>query len=103
MVSIDVKCAVTGDVEKIRISTTELLLRADGDNLAKSENLRDWKSRNTVLVLPFLTEAVVINRETATEALLKIFAEKIHDHGIENNTEDTYADEDRQYKEDNEK
>ena len=69
MVSIDVERAFTGDGEKIRISTTELLLRANTNDLEKSKKLRDWTSRNTVLIPPFLTEAVVTDRETAAEVL----------------------------------
>ena len=103
MVSIDAKSAFTRDGEKIRILTTELLLRADANDLAKSKKLRDWKSRNTVLTPPFLTEAVFTDIETAAEALLKIFAKKIHDNGTEKNPEEKDADKDSQSKEDNKK
>ena len=94
MVSVDVKRNFSGDSKKICLQTTEVLLRAASGDLAKSKKLRDWKSRNAVLLLPFLTEAVVADRETAAEALLKTNSEKIQENGAKNTPEETDKDED---------
>ena len=51
--------AFAGDGKKIRLLTTEFLLRAATVELAKPKNLWYWTSRNTVLLLPFLTETVL--------------------------------------------
>ena len=59
VVLIDIKLAFAGDGEKIRLLTTEVLLRAATVELAKPKNLWYWTSRNTVLLLPFLTETVL--------------------------------------------
>ena len=65
VVSINAKRAFTGDDEKIRMSTTELLLRANANDLAKSKRFCDWASSYTVLIPSFLTKEVVTEKETA--------------------------------------
>ena len=44
--------------------------------------------RNAVLLLPFLAEAVVNDKEIVEEALLKTFAEKILIHEADNTPEE---------------
>ena len=61
MVSIDIELTFAGNGETIRLQTTEVLVRAAAGELAKSKNLRDWTSRNAVLLLPFLTEIALTN------------------------------------------
>ena len=92
MVSIDVKRAFTENGKNISLSKTEVFLRTANGDLEKSKKLRNWISRNAVLLLPFLTDAVVTDKETAAEALLKNFAEKIHNHEVENTPEETDED-----------
>ena len=69
----------------------------------KSKKLRDWTSRNAVLLPPFLTYIVLANGETAAEALLKIFSKRIKKKEAENYIEDTDVYEDSQSDKDNEK
>ena len=71
-VLIDAEHAFAGYGKKIRIPMTDVLLRAAAANLDKSKKLRYWTSRNAILILPFLTDSVVADRETTAEALLKI-------------------------------
>ena len=80
MVLIGVERAFMGDGKKIRLPTTEVLLCAAVGDLAKYKNLQDLTSVNPFLLRPFLTEAVVTNREAAAEVLLKPFVEKINYH-----------------------
>ena len=57
---------------------TEFFLHANAGELAKLNKLRDWTSRNAVLLPPFLTDTVLDNRETAVEALMNMFSESIN-------------------------
>ena len=84
MVSIDIKHDFTGDGEKIRLLTTEVLLRAAAGELAKSKNIRNWTSMNVVVLPPFLTEIALTDGETAAEAIIKIFAERTNRQEAEN-------------------
>ena len=58
VILIDIERAFSGDGDKIRLPTTEVLLCTAANELAKPKKLRDWTSRNAVLLLPFLTEIV---------------------------------------------
>ena len=87
MVSIDIKHDFTGDGEKIRLLTTEVLLRAAAGELAKSKNIRNWTSMNVVVLPPFLTEIALTDGETAAEAIIKIFAERTNRQEAENAAE----------------
>ena len=62
------------DSNKIRTPITEVILRAAAGNLARSKNQQEWTPRNAVLLLPFLTEATVLNGELDAGELLNIFA-----------------------------
>ena len=66
----------------------EFLLRAAAGKIAKSKKLQNWTSRNIVLLPPFLTEIAITDGETAAEALLKIFGERINNQETENAAED---------------
>ena len=84
MVLIGVERAFTGDGKKIRLLTAEVLLCTAVGDLAKSKNLQDWASMNSVLLPPFLTGAFVTDRETVVESLLKIFTDNINNHEADN-------------------
>ena len=73
---IDINLTFAKDGKNIRLSMTEVLIRAATSDLAKSKNPRNWTSRNTLLLPPFLTEIVVTDGDTVAEALLKIFSRK---------------------------
>ena len=53
--------AFAADGDKIRLPIAEVLLCAAAGDLARSKNQRDWTSRNSVLLLPFLTEAAILH------------------------------------------
>ena len=59
LININIAFATYG--ENICLPTTEVILRAAADKLARSKNHQDWKPRNAVLLLPFLTEAAIID------------------------------------------
>ena len=73
----DMAFSIDGD--KIQLPITEVLLHAASGNLASSKKQRDWAPLNTVLILPLLTEATILDGETSTEYLLNIFARGIID------------------------
>ena len=58
VVLIDIWRAFSRDRESTYLPTTELLLQAATENLAISKMLQYWTSSNSVLLPPFLTEAV---------------------------------------------
>ena len=89
VVSIDIKCDFSGNGDMIRPPTKEVLLFATAGNLAKSKKLRDWTSRNAVLIPTFLTEIALTDKETSAEALLKISAERINKQEAENAAEES--------------
>ena len=103
MVSVDIEIAFVGDDKNIRLPKTEFLLCAAVGKLVKSKKLRDWTSRNVVLLPPFLTEIVIINEETTSEALFNISTERINRQEAENATEESDADEDSRFDKDNKK
>ena len=103
MVLIDINLAFAKDGKNIRLSMTEVLIRAATSDLAKSKNPRNWTSRNTLLLPPFLTETVVTDGDTVAEALLKIFFKKTKEQEAENTTEEFYAEEDSGSDKDNKK
>ena len=72
----------------IRLLTTEVLLPVATGILEKFKKLQDWISRNAVLLLPFLSDLVVTDRETAAEALLEIFYRNIKEQDTENTTDE---------------
>ena len=82
---------------------TEVLLCNAAGDLEKSKKIQDWTSRNAVLLLSFLTEAVITDRKTAAEALLNTSMEKVHNHGAENTPEETDENEEIGSDEDNKK
>ena len=88
MVLIGVERDFTGDGKKIRLLTAEVLLCTAVGDLAKSKNLQDWASMNSVLLPSFLTGAFVTDRETVVESLLKIFTDNINNHEADNKPED---------------
>ena len=55
----------------------EVLLRAAAGNLARSKKQRNWNSRNTVLLPPFLTEVAILHGKSDAGELLKNFARSI--------------------------
>ena len=72
---IEIAFAVNGD--NIRIPIAEVLLCAAASNLTRSKKQRDWTPRNTILLPPFLKEAAILQRDSDTDELLKIFARSI--------------------------
>ena len=62
------------DGDKIRLPVTEVLLRAAVSDLAQSKNQQDWMLHNAVLLLTFLTEAIILDGGLDAEELLEIFA-----------------------------
>ena len=77
VVSINIEPTFASNGNKICLLTTEVLLCATADDLAKSNTLRNWASRNAVLRPSFVTETVFTNGETLGEVLLKIFFERL--------------------------
>ena len=75
LININIAFATYG--ENICLPTTEVILRAAADKLARSKNHQDWKPRNAVLLLPFLTEAAIIDWRSDTGELLRIFARSV--------------------------
>ena len=73
IISFNLEIAFAPEVEKIRLPITEVLLRAAAGDLARSKKQRDWKSLNTVLLPPFLTEVAILHGELDAGELLKIF------------------------------
>ena len=92
MVLIDIERTFSENGKNIRLLVTEVLLCAAASNLAKSKNLRDRTARNAVLFPPLLMEIALTARETAEEALLKIFAEGITNQEAEKAAEELDAD-----------
>ena len=67
--------------KKIRLSTTEVLLRATIGDLSSKNNLRNWEMLNVILLLPFITKEVVTEGETQAAELLKTLDVKIPEQG----------------------
>ena len=94
VVSIDIKRAFYGNGEKIRLPTMEVLLHAaTAGELAKPKKLREWTSRNAVLLHPSLTEIGLTNGESAAEVLLNIFAGSINEQEADNAAEESDTEE----------
>ena len=70
----NIKIAFATDRENICLPIAEALLRAAAGNLTRSKKQRDWTSRKTVLLTPFLTEAAIHQGDSDAGKLLKIFA-----------------------------
>ena len=64
MVTINAEGAAATASDNIRLPVTNVFLRADVGSLAKSKNLRNWVALNAVLLLPFITETVILREET---------------------------------------
>ena len=77
VISFNIEIAFVTDGENIHLLIAEVLLRAAAGNLARSKKQRNWNSRNTVLLPPFLTEAAILQGELDVGKLLKIFARSI--------------------------
>ena len=71
----DINFSTEGD--KICLSITEFILQAAAGDLATSKNQQDLTPRNAFLLPPFLTEASILNEESDTGELLKIFARSV--------------------------
>ena len=78
-ISFNLKIAFTTNREKIRLPIAEVLLCATSGNLTQSKKQCDWKSRNTVLLPPFLTENAILHSESNAGEILKIFARSIRE------------------------
>ena len=96
-ISINMEIDYARDGDKIRLPIMEVLLCADACDLARSKKQRDWTPRNSVLLLPFLTEATILNRGDDTRDILNIFARFVTERAEEG--EDTS----RNYDDDNDK
>ena len=77
VISFYLEIAFSTDREKIRLPIAEVLLRAAAGNIVRSNNQRNWKSRNSVLLPPFLTESAILHGELDAGDLLNIFARSI--------------------------
>ena len=72
-ISLKIDIAFATDGDKIRLLIVEVLPLAASGNLARSKNQKYWTPRNAVLLPPFLTEAVILHRESDVGELLNIF------------------------------
>ena len=77
MVTFNAEHTFAGASDKIHLSATIVLLHAAVGNLSKLKKLHNWVAMNAVLLLPFLTNVVILERETAAGEILKTFATKI--------------------------
>ena len=77
VISFNLEIEFAPDREKICLLIAEVLLRAAAGNLAQSKKQRDWPSRNSVLLPPFLMGAAILHGELDAGELLKIFARSI--------------------------
>ena len=103
VVLIDIERALAGDGEKIRLPATEVLLYTATSELSKLKKLWYWTARNSVLLLPFLTDIALIVRETTAETLMKISIKRITEQDAENSGEASDSDKESHSNEDNEK
>ena len=78
VLSINIERTFAIDGKKICLQTTELLLHVAANELEKAKKFQYWTSINTVLLLVFLTENALTDRETVAEVLLKIFSKRIN-------------------------
>ena len=83
IVLIDVNIEFSMDGDKIRLPIAEVFLRDGAGNFARSKKRRDWTPQNSVLLLPLLTEAEILDGQTSVEYLLKIFMRSITQRGEE--------------------
>ena len=81
VVSIDSNIAFANAGDKIQLPVTELILRAATGDLARSKKQRYWVAINTILLLPFLVESSILDREMAEVNLLNIFTKCISEKG----------------------
>ena len=89
VVYIEFESALAVTRKNIRLPATEVLLCVSVVHLAQSNNLKGWVYLNNNLPPLFLTEAVVLDGETSVVYLLKIFAFKISERGLEANADTT--------------
>ena len=94
-VSIDVMIAFSMDSNKIRLLIAEILLRASAGDLARSKKQRYWTPRNAVLLLPFLTEAKILDVKTSVEEFFKIFTRSITERLEEEENDNGNKDDDK--------
>ena len=83
VISFNLKICFAPEGEKIRLPITEVLLHAAAGDLACSKKQRDWQSLDVVLLPPFLTEVAILNGESDTGELLKIFARSITEWALD--------------------
>ena len=88
MVSIDAYCEFSGSGEKILLPITEVLLRASIGSLVRSKKLCKRVVLNSVLLLQFLSKAVILEGEMQGAELLKAFAVNILEQVLEATIED---------------
>ena len=74
IVSIDMEIDFATDGNKIYLPITDVLLCSVSSNLALSKKQQYWMPRNAALLLPFLTEAEILNADSNAGELLNIFA-----------------------------
>ena len=77
LISLKIEIYFAADNKKIRLPIAEVLLCAAAGVLSHSKNQRDWTLHNAVLLLTFLTEAVILHGESDTSEILKIFTRSI--------------------------
>ena len=79
VISFNIEIAFATDGKKICLPITDVLLHAAAGDLTRSKKQRDWNSRNTILLPPFLTEDSILHGESDAGKLMKIFARSITD------------------------
>ena len=79
IISLKIGISFAADGDKICLPIAEVLLCASDGDLARSKKQREWTPRNTILLPPFLTEAVILRGDSDAGELLKVFARSITD------------------------
>ena len=77
VISFNLEFVFAPDRENIRLLIAEVLLCAAAGNLGRPKKQRNWPPRNAVLLLPLLTEAAILHRESDAGEQLKIFTRSI--------------------------
>ena len=88
VVLININITFVTDGNKIYLPITKVILCAAAGNLAGSKKQRDWTPRNTVHLLPFLTEAAILDGGSDTGDLLKIVFRSITERAEEGEEDD---------------
>ena len=81
LINTEINFATEG--KNIRLSITEVLLRAADGDLARSKKQRDWKPYNAVLLPPFFTKSAILNGESDAGKFLNIFAHSVTERAEE--------------------